>query len=61
MRTIIIGVPRRRPCLAAVRTRSAPVPEAEAAPRHRLQAGEYEITAKVDGLRSTDKTTPATK
>jgi hypothetical protein len=26
-----------------------------------LQPGEYEITAKVDELRSTDKTTPATK
>ncbi|QIK79036.1 DUF3617 family protein [Sphingomonas piscis] len=33
---------------------------ADAAPTS-LQAGEYEISARVDDLRSTDKTTPSTK
>ena len=38
----------------------AAVPKAEAVAAS-LQAGEYEVTAKVDALRSTDKTTPGTK
>jgi len=38
----------------------AAVPKAEAAAAS-LQAGEYEVTAKVAALRSTDRTTPVTK
>ncbi len=33
----------------------------EEAKANALQPGEYEITAKIDALRSTDKTTPVTK
>jgi len=46
--------------LAGCSENEAAVPKAEAVAAS-LQAGEYEVTAKVDALRSTDKTTPETK
>ncbi len=59
MRNIMIGVAAS--ALVAACSGDAPAPPAEEAAAASLQPGEYEITAKVDALRSTDKTTPATK
>ena len=60
MRTIIIGVAATA-LLGGCSDSSAPAPEAEEVVAASLRPGEYEITAKVDALRSTDKTTPASK
>lgn len=47
--------------LAACSDESAKAPEPEQTVAASLQPGEYEITAKVDALTSTDKTTPKTQ
>jgi len=59
MRTMITAAATAA-LLAGCSGDEAAVPRAEAAAAS-LQAGEYEVTAKVDTLRSTDKTTPETK
>ncbi len=58
MRTIIMGLAAAG-LLAGCSGDTAPKPGKTKAAA--LQPGEYEITAKIDELRSTDKTTPATK
>lgn len=58
MRTIMMGLAAAG-LLAGCSGDTAPKPaEAKAAA---LQPGEYEITAQIDEVRSTDKTTPVTK
>ena len=47
--------------LAGCSGEDAPAPKAEEARAASLQAGEYEVTATVAALRSTDKTTPRSK
>lgn len=59
MRTIILGLAAAG-LLAGCSGDTAPKPKEEAQAAA-LQPGEYEITAKIDALRSTDKTTPAIK
>ena len=58
MRTIILGLAAAG-LLGACSDDSANAPKEEA-PAASLKPGEYEITAKVDALRSTDNSTPAT-
>ena len=58
MRTIILGLAAAG-LLAGCSGDTAPQPEVARADA--LQPGEYEITAKIDDVHSTDKTTPATK
>jgi hypothetical protein len=60
MRTIILGLAGAA-LLAACSDDSATTAKPEEARADQLKPGEYEITATVDALRSTDKTTPATK
>lgn len=57
MRTIVFGLAAAG-LLAGCSAEPAPKPQ-EAVTS--LRPGEYEITAKIDEMRSTDKTTPATK
>lgn len=58
MRTIIVGLAAAGLLAGCSGDKAAPKPaEAKAAA---LQPGEYEITATIDEVRSTDKTTPAT-
>ena len=59
MRRIIIGFAAT--AMLSACSGDAPAPPAEEATAASLQAGEYELSAKVDALRSTDATTPATK
>jgi len=59
MRTIILGVAAAG--LLAACSDSAPEAKPEKVRANALEAGEYEVTAKVDSIRSTDKTTPATR
>lgn len=47
--------------LAACSDDSATQPKPETVKAASLQPGEYEISAKIDAIRSTDQTTPATK
>src|SRR5687767_7520485 len=58
MRTIMLGLAAAG-LLAACSDDSATAPKEEAAAAS-LQPGAYEVTAKVDALRSTDNSTPAT-
>ena len=59
MRTIMMGLAAAW-LLAGCSEGAAPKPEEEAKAAA-LQPGEYEITAKIDEVHSTDKTTPVTK
>ena len=59
MRTIIIGVAAAG-LLAACSGETETEPQAEA-PANALQPGEYELSTKVDAIRSTDNTTPASE
>ena len=59
MRTIMMGLAVEG-LLAGCSGDTAPKPEEEAKAAA-LQPGEYEITAKIDEVHSTDKTTPVTK
>jgi hypothetical protein len=58
MRTIILGLAAAG-LLAGCSGEPAPKPEEAKAAA--LQPGEYEITARIDEVHSTDKTTPVTK
>lgn len=59
MRNIVIGVAATT--LLAACSSDAPAPPAEEVAAASLQPGEYEITAKVEAVKSTDKSTPRTK
>ena len=59
MRTIITTIAAAA-LVAACSSEPAPAPKAEEAAPAQLQAGEYEITAEVESVRSTDQTTPKT-
>ena len=59
MRTIMLGLAAAG-LLAGCSGDTAPKPEEEVQAAA-LQPGEYAITAKIDGIHSTDKTTPAIK
>lgn len=58
MRTIILGLAAAG-LLAGCSSDTAPPPAQDETVT--LQPGEYDITAKIDNMRSTDKTAPATK
>ena len=59
MRTIILGLAGAGR-LAGCSSETAPKPE-ETKAAAALKGGEYEVIAKIDDVRSTDKTTPGTK
>lgn len=59
MRTIILGLAAAG-LLAACSDDSATQAKPDEAKADALKPGEYEVTAKVDEIHSTDKTTPAT-
>ena len=59
MRAIIMSVAAAG--LLAACSDSAPEPKPAKVRVDALKPGEYEVTAKVDALRSTDKTTPSTQ
>jgi hypothetical protein len=64
MRTIILGLAAALGLAATgllAGCSAEPAPKPEDAQAVELKSGEYEISAKVDEVRSTDKTTPATK
>ena len=59
MRTFLTSVAAAA-LVAGCSSEPAPQPKTKEAPSASLQPGEYEITATVESLRSTDKTTPKT-